>query len=49
MSNPPDRSGAEQPHRADHFTEAAQLARMGQVFRSRRDDILDYGGDEYDE
>jgi hypothetical protein len=31
-----------------HFDHAAQLARMGQVFRGRRDDILDYGGDEYD-
>lgn len=48
MSNAPDRSGAEQPHRAEHFDEAAQIARMGAVFRGRRDDVLDYGGDEYD-
>lgn len=32
----------------DHFNDAAQIARMGQVFSNRRQDILDYGGDEYD-
>lgn len=42
MSDAPDRSGAERGHRHEHFDEAAQIARMGAVFRSRmsdRDDL----------
>jgi hypothetical protein len=32
-----------------NFTDAHQQAVMGAVFRGRRNDILEYGGDEYDE
>jgi len=32
-----------------HFTDAHGRATMAAVFRNRRDDILNYGGDEYDE
>jgi hypothetical protein len=49
MSDAPDRSGAVQPHRADHFDEAAQIARMGAVFRGRRQDELGGVRDDYDQ
>lgn len=50
MSSTPDTRSTSSPgeSRNGHFGDAAQRALMGQVFRSRRDDILDYGGDEYD-
>lgn len=39
--------------RIRHFNDSAEKAdqqeKMAGVFRGRRDDVLDYGGDEYDE
>lgn len=49
MSNAPDRSGAQPGHRHEHFEEAAQIARMGAVFRGRRQDELNGVRDDYDQ
>lgn len=49
MSDAPDRSGRQGESRNENFGHAAQVARVAEVFRNRRNDILEYGGDEYDE
>lgn len=51
MSSVPDKREAQNggESKNSHFGDAAQKAQMAMVFRNRRQDILDYGGDEYDD
>lgn len=50
MASAPDKRESENggESKNGHFSDAAQLAKMAQVFSNRRQDILSYGGDEYD-
>lgn len=51
MATTPDSRSTSNPgeSRNDHFGDAAQLARMGQVFSNRRQDDLDGVRDDYDQ
>lgn len=50
LASAPDKREAENggDSKNAHFSDAVQRASMAQVFSNRRQDILDYGGDDFD-